>query len=368
MMKYIYTAMITLLLVGAVVVPGAQAATTSNEAMLEQIKVLMAKVEELQKQLSTIRGEVKDLIKDGLEEGMTDTDITKLQELLATDPTIYPEGRKTGYFGPLTKEAVMRFQTRHGLEVTGKVNGETRDMLEEYLREGFNGKVPEGLLKAPGIAKKVEDRFNLRCDKHEGSGKGMGPLCKKWKMEHGDDDRDDDVEDEDEMDDEDEDEMDDEDEDGEEFDVEVEIEDGETTVEFTFDGEDYEVTVDSTELDEVLDTVADVIDDGDDASDLDDDLSDAIEAELEDAEDDSAESDAEKAIEDAGDAIDDAREASDDADNEEAGDKVDDAEDVLEAALAALEDEDYEEAKDLAEEAEELADDAMDILDDEETL
>ncbi|QQR65283.1 peptidoglycan-binding protein [Candidatus Kaiserbacteria bacterium] len=137
MMKYIYTAMITLLLVGAVVVPGAQAATTSNEAMLEQIKVLMAKVEELQKQLSTIRGEVKSLIKDGLEEGMTDTDITKLQELLATDPTIYPEGRKTGYFGPLTKEAVMRFQTRHGLEVTGKVNGETRDMLEEYLREGI---------------------------------------------------------------------------------------------------------------------------------------------------------------------------------------------------------------------------------------
>lgn len=362
MKKYIYTAMITLLLVGAAIVPSTQAATTSNEAMLEQIKMLMAKVEELQKQLSTIRGEVKSLIKDGLEEGMTDADISKLQELLATDPTIYPEGKKTGYFGPLTKKALERFQARHGLAITGKVDSETRDMLEEYLHEGFGGKIPEGLLKAPGISKKMEDRFNLRCDKLEGSDKGMGPLCKKWKMEHGDDDSDEDVNDEDE------DEMNDEDENDGEFDLEVEIEDGETTVEFTFDGEDYDVTVDSTELDEVLDAVADAIDEGDDASDLDNDLSNAIEAALEDAEDESAESDADKAIEDASDAIDEARKEADDADNEEAGDKVDDADDVLEDALEAFEDKDYEEAKDLAEEAEDLADEAMDILDDEETL
>lgn len=272
--KYIYGGLFTLLLVGAVVVPSAQATTTSNEVMLEQIKALMAKVEELQKQLATIRGEVKSILKDNLAEGMTDEDIAKLQELLATDPTIYPEGKKTGYFGPLTKEAVKRFQVRHGLEVTGKIDEETHDMLEEYLHDGFGDKIPAGLLGAPGVMKKVHDRFLLGCDKRHGDGKGMGPLCKKWKMEHGDDDTDDEMDDED----------DDSNDDG--FDVEVEVEDGDTTVSFKVDGVSKEVTVkNSTDLDDVLDAVADKIKDGDDASDLDEDLADEIEAELADAED-----------------------------------------------------------------------------------
>lgn len=354
MKKYIYTAMITLLLAGAVVVPSVQAATTPNDAMIEQIKALMAKVEELQKQLATIRGEVKSVLKEGLSEGMSDADISKLQELLATDPTIYPEGRKTGYFGPLTKEAVKRFQARHGLEITGKVEGETHDMLEEYLHEGFGDRIPEGLLKAPGISKKVEDRFKLGCDKREGGGKGMGPLCKKWKMEHKDDNKNNGVDDEDEMDDEDEN-------DGE-FDIEVEVEDGETTVEFTFDGEDYEITVDSTNLDDVLDAMADTINEGDDARDLDEDLADAIKVELEDEEDVTVKSSADEAIQDAGDAIDDAHTEVDNANNKKAKNKVGDAEDLLEDALVAFDDEDYEKAKDLAKKAENLANDAVDGL------
>lgn len=426
--KYIFGGVITLLLVGAVVVPSAQATTTSNEAMIEQIKVLMAKVEELQKQLATIRGEVKSLIKENLAEGMTDADITKLQELLATDPTIYPEGKKTGYFGPLTREAVKRFQARHGLEITGKVDGDTHDMLEEYLKEVYGDKIPAGLLGAPGIAKKVEDRFRLGCEK--GDRHGMGFFCKKWKMEHGDDD------DEDEMEDEDDDSNDDgfdveveiedgdttvsfkvdgvskevtvknstdlddvldavadkikdgddasdldedladeieaeladaedsaDDEENGEFDVEVEVENGDTTVSFTFEGEDYDVEVnDSTDLDDVLDAVADAIDDGDDASDLDEDLADDIENAL----DDSTEvADAQDAIDEAQDAIDDARDAIDDADGdtEPSDDMVDDAEDKLAEAEKALEDEDYEEAKALANDAENLADDAVDLLD-----
>ena len=424
--KYIYGGLFTLLFVGAVVVPSAQATTTSNEAMLEQIKVLMAKLDELQKQLATIRGEVKSVLKDGLSEGMTDADIAKLQELLATDPTIYPEGKKTGYFGPLTKEAVKRFQARHGLEITGTVDGETHDMLEEYLHDGFGDKIPAGLLKAPGIAKKMEARMLLGCDKKggkEGAGHCMGPLCKKWKMEHGDDDEDNDnnddsfdvevevengdttvsfkingvtkevtvtdstdledvldavadkIKDGDDASDLDEDLADEikaeladaedaaDDEENGEFDVEVEVEDGNTTVSFTFEGEDYDVEVnDSTDLDDVLDAVADAIDEGDDASDLDEDLADEIENALDDA---TEVAEAQDAIDEAQDAIDDARDAIDDADGdtEPSDDMVDDAEDKLAEAEAALEDEDYADAKSLANDAQNLADDAVDLLD-----
>lgn len=286
MKKYIFSGIVTLLLVGTVTVPHiTQAETSTNTQMLEQIKALMAKVEELQKQLAVLRGEVKSVLKDGLSEGMTDADIAKLQELLATDPTIYPEGKKTGYFGPLTKEAIKRFQARHGLEITGKVDEETKDMLEEYLHEGFGGTIPVGLLKAPGIAKKVEDRFLLGCDKRHGGGKGMGPLCKKWKEEHGkntDDDSDDENDD-------------DSDEQEDAFHVEVEVEDGDAVVSFKFEGKRYEVDVDGTNIDDVLEEVADELDV--DVADVDEDLADAIESELEDAIDENDEEDFDVEIE-----------------------------------------------------------------------
>ncbi len=261
--KYIYGGVLSLLFMGVVLVPSAHAETTSGSAMLEQIKVLMAKLEELQKQLATLRGEVRDVIKDGLREGVTDEDIKKIQEILATDSVIYPEGKVTGFFGPLTKEAVKRFQTRHGLEVTGVIDAETRDLLEEYLSERHGGKIPPGLLRAPGIMKKVEDRFRLRCDK-SGQGNGWGRLCKKLKDAHSDDEDGDDHEDDEDghghdedEDDEDEDEDDeDEDEDDNFSDVEVTVGSGSTTVTFVFDGDDYELNVSSTDLDEILDAVA----------------------------------------------------------------------------------------------------------------
>ena len=47
-----------------------------------------------------------------LDIGDTGAQVTILQELLRTDPTIYPEALVTGYFGPLTEAAVQRFQCR----------------------------------------------------------------------------------------------------------------------------------------------------------------------------------------------------------------------------------------------------------------
>ena len=55
----------------------------------------------------------------GLDIGMQNDDVKRLQQLLATDSEIYPEGLTTGYFGPLTQSAVQKFQTKYGLAQEG---------------------------------------------------------------------------------------------------------------------------------------------------------------------------------------------------------------------------------------------------------
>jgi hypothetical protein len=142
--------------------------TTSSSnvsALLEQMQKLMKQVEDLQRQLGLIKGELKEEIKSGLRAGMEDEDIKKIQELLATDPSLYPRGIVSGYFGPLTEEAISRFQERHGLTVTGEVDEATKALIHEYFKEKQNGKVPPGLLKSPGISQKMLERWKNFEDK-----------------------------------------------------------------------------------------------------------------------------------------------------------------------------------------------------------
>lgn len=492
MMKLVRNGCFVVLFAFGVLLPQGGAHAATNEEILKLIQSLMTQIQELQKQLDAVRGDVRETLKEGLHEGMTDSDIEKIQALLATDPLIYPDGRVTGYFGPLTKDAVRRFQTRHSLEATGVVDGETHELLVEYFNERQNGKIPPGLLRAPGIMKKIEDRYGSRC---ENRGHGNDTLCKKIKKgvtpivkppvqeddfdteveiingkvvldftyddedytvkvgdidvndlldavadELGEDvddlddtlvdqvkkafkdakndyednlddfnvevdvdsgttslefefdgddysvtvtstDEDDILEavadelDEDDVEDLDEDlveaikkALDDDDSsgDGDWDNVEVEIDDDETTVRFEYDGDDYDVTVDSTDEDDVIDEIADEI--GEDSDDLDDDFLDEVKDKLEDAlndaEGDESESDAEDAIDDARDAIESAEGAIDDADGntDEAEDLLDEANDLLDDAEDAFDDEDWEEAEDLADEAKDKAEEAEDAL------
>lgn len=46
-------------------------------------------------------------------------EVTKLQQFLARDPSIYPEGRITGFFGPATQRAVQRWQKSRGIVSSG---------------------------------------------------------------------------------------------------------------------------------------------------------------------------------------------------------------------------------------------------------
>lgn len=132
------------------------------EQLQTQIQAITTQMESLKKAQGEIKGtvtEIKGTLKllGQLREGMTGDDVKLLQEILATDPDIYPEGLITGYYGNLTKNAVKRFQKLAGLEQVGNVGPQTLSKLNELLAVGAgnSGHVPPGLLIAPGIRKKV---------------------------------------------------------------------------------------------------------------------------------------------------------------------------------------------------------------------
>lgn len=147
----------------------AQTSTTSTTSatslilqLQTQIKALQSQLQtlqEAQQQVQTTQSQIKTTLAlvRNLREGMSGDDVRLLQEALATDPAIYPEGLVTGYFGPLTAKAVRNFQKKANIEQVGQVGPQTRAKLNEIFVEGAgnSGKVPPGLLIAPGIAKKL---------------------------------------------------------------------------------------------------------------------------------------------------------------------------------------------------------------------
>lgn len=154
--------------------PFVSQATTNDEQSAEEliasleakIADLQAEINELLAQLKIIKGQRKQAqtalqLARRLSLGMSGDDIKLLQEFLATDPDIYPEGLVTGYFGRLTKAAVTRFQAKMGVEQVGQVGPKTFSKINELLTEGAgsSGKVPPGLLVAPGIKKKISFFF-----------------------------------------------------------------------------------------------------------------------------------------------------------------------------------------------------------------
>lgn len=64
-----------------------------------------------------------------LQREMEHPQVRTLQQFLARDPSLYPEGIISGYFGGLTEAAVRRFQTRHGIQENGVVGSATRAKL-----------------------------------------------------------------------------------------------------------------------------------------------------------------------------------------------------------------------------------------------
>lgn len=66
--------------------------------------------------------------------GMRGNNVRSLQEFLAKDPEIYPEGSITGFFGPRTREAVKKWQQKNGLPAVGIVGPKTIAKIKENSR------------------------------------------------------------------------------------------------------------------------------------------------------------------------------------------------------------------------------------------
>ncbi|MFY9493257.1 MAG: peptidoglycan-binding domain-containing protein [Minisyncoccia bacterium] len=68
-----------------------------------------------------------------LNPGARNDEVMDLQKLLAQDPTIYPEGTVSGFYGPKTTAAVKKFQAKYGLPAVGRVGPATLQKINEIL-------------------------------------------------------------------------------------------------------------------------------------------------------------------------------------------------------------------------------------------
>ena len=74
-----------------------------------------------------------------LDQGMSGADVSAVQSFLAKDASLYPQGLVTGFFGPLTAQAVSNFQSRNGIAVVGRVGPITMAALNAQIDGGISG-------------------------------------------------------------------------------------------------------------------------------------------------------------------------------------------------------------------------------------
>ncbi|MFH0740114.1 MAG: peptidoglycan-binding domain-containing protein [bacterium] len=145
------------------------ASTTTQSAL---IATLQQQIQTMVSQLALVKQSQQDVkqtlkLARELKEGMSGNDVKLLQQILATDPSIYPQKIISGYFGKLTAKAVKKFKEKIASSTEEiddvndkdeKVNSRVLSRLNEILENGAgkSGKVPPGLLKAPGILKKLK--------------------------------------------------------------------------------------------------------------------------------------------------------------------------------------------------------------------
>jgi len=91
------------------------------QALLAQVKALQAQIAQLQGQPASTNACISlsyNLYADQTD-ARTNGEVTKLQQFLAQDSSIYPAGLITGYFGPMTETAVQHWQARSGVVSSG---------------------------------------------------------------------------------------------------------------------------------------------------------------------------------------------------------------------------------------------------------
>jgi len=88
-----------------------------------------------------------------LKKGMENSEVKMLQEMLATDSSIYPEGITSGYFGSLTQRAVERFQKKYKIVSSGTPNTTGYGLVGPSTRAKLSEVFGMAKPKAPEVAK-----------------------------------------------------------------------------------------------------------------------------------------------------------------------------------------------------------------------
>ena len=168
-------------------------------ALMAQLSRLTELFNQLKAQMTGMKAEITAL-REGIKEGSRGDDVREIQEILASDHLIYPAGLTTGFFGPLTTEAIKKFQSANGLTVTGVIDDATKAALDTIREQRkIDGKIPFGLLMAPGLRGKFEDKMQKKCEHVVASSTASSTnpnSCMHFENHgdkmHGDDDSDDD--------------------------------------------------------------------------------------------------------------------------------------------------------------------------------
>ncbi len=63
--------------------------------------------------------------------------VTQLQQFLASNSVIYPQGTVTGYFGSLTKAAVIQLQLNYDIDPIGRVGPSTLSKINSIISSGL---------------------------------------------------------------------------------------------------------------------------------------------------------------------------------------------------------------------------------------
>lgn len=112
------------------------------------------------------------LVSSGLKLGSSGEEVKLLQAILSTDKQIYPSGIVSGYFGELTKQAVINFQSKYNLTQTGEIDQQTADKINEVYgdknKDYYLNKITffhkKNYINEKKILSKGEENYKLRPD------------------------------------------------------------------------------------------------------------------------------------------------------------------------------------------------------------
>lgn len=125
----------------------APAVKPTTASIQDKILEIQKKISSLQTGAPTGTPPAFGVFTKNLRPGLKNDEVMRLQELLARDKTIYPEGIVSGFYGPKTTAAVKRFQKKYGISQVGVVGPLTRAKLNEVFGSG---------IAQPEVKKEVE--------------------------------------------------------------------------------------------------------------------------------------------------------------------------------------------------------------------